>query len=153
MSMRPRLQIAVIAATVLGMGVTACATLQSILGNTVAVASVQAVVEFATGKYIQAAGTASQQTARAVTLKQVATDIEALSLGDAASVGAAVSMVQVALQTKGYDQPTIVLFTGLLTAILPELQALDTSAAGNIANVAVNDILSAVVTAAGWYGA
>ncbi len=133
---------------------TGCAALQS---NASAIAAVSASVEFVTGKYIQGAGAAAQQTARAVKIKAIAADIATAAASSSAptptNVNALLAQIDAAVASKNYDPATLALVNGLVQALAPELQSLESTPAGGTAAATVAQVAGWVELACTWYGA
>ena len=113
-----------IAACALLATLSACALLQS---NSTASAAVSVAVEFVTGKYIQGGGTTAADTARAVQIKAIATDIAAAATSSSAPAGvsALLSQINSIVAAKNYDPATLGAINGLLQLLTPELQQLE----------------------------
>ena len=131
---------------------SACALLQS---NSAASAAVSVAVEFVTGKYIQGGGSTAADTARAVQIKAIATDIASAATSSSAPAGVAALLTQIntIVAAKNYDPATLGAIDGLLQLLTPELQQLEATPAGAGAGVAVADVMGWIETACSWYGA
>jgi hypothetical protein len=153
-TIRKRMMFTTLAAiAVICCGFSGCTVVEGLLGNTAAVGVAEATITYLTSKYIQSAGSSAAQAARASTIKQVSTDLAALESGNTAAPAQLVTQLTADLTMKGYPAATIALYSGLLQAVLPELQALDSTPAASTANMAFSDFLSAVNAAASGYGA
>ena len=134
---------------------TGCQTLSGIFGNTTQATVATIAIEYATGKFIEAAGAdKTRQLSRATDVANVAKSLEAVASGDQTTIAQLTDLAMQKVTAAKLSQADTLLAAALVQAIVAELGTkIQNGVITKDDVVIIDQVLGAVLTATKIYGA